>query len=284
MRPGLLPPFLRGALLPLFLRGVFWRGEKPGWLYAFMVRRVLWGNTPAALSSYAWIVSLVSVGLTAGGLLLFMQARWELGVWLILAVAGLLFTVVDFAAVAFGIVTAQAHDAQFDLLRMTPIGAGLLVNAMHQTAQTRTWRVLVVMQAMRLAVLALAFTLGISIVVLAVLFTGGVWMLPMLLLVVSEPLWRLEMITALGVMAGIRGHSTAERWGVGLGGMLAVWVAQGMLAVLPLVGLGMIDDAWVGAMIWITVTLTAVTAVIWAGQRLLRDLWLRIAAETLERG
>ena len=259
--PGLLPPFMR--------RNAY------SWLYTYLAKRIRWGSTPTLLEQYALIVSLLAIVLT--GILL--GISWlndlEEGFWLVAGVGVLLFVIVDIASVAFGITMTQSQSVNRDLIRLSPITPAHFVESMWQAAQTQTWRILVVMQAIRLTLLIVGGILAVPMLVFIVAFTFGgglLWIASWLFLIVSEPIWRLQAMTAIGIYSGIGGESTTTRWLTGLGLMVAVWLAQGAIALIP-IGITR-SGGDTGILFWLTIILPAMTFAIRWSQLRIRDLCL----------
>ncbi len=269
--PGLLPPFLRDTGRNL-------------WLYRWLARNVAGARSVNHLETNMGMLS-VAVGLfTIVALLSSWSAGWETGFALVIGAAGLLFIIVDFASVFFGVAVARSQSAQLDLLRMTPLKPLFFVESLHQVAQVQTWRVFVIMQSIRLILVAAMFTVGIMATFVMIVFTFGaglVWVVVLLALLLGEPIWRLQMMTAIGVMAGLRATSSGAAWGTGLGLMFAVWIGQGMLGTLPFIIMraSAMDTFWF--IVPLTLVLVAMTWAIWWGQRQLRNFCLELAAETL---
>ncbi|MEL6270681.1 MAG: hypothetical protein AAFV33_13255 [Chloroflexota bacterium] len=252
--PGFLPPFLRGDL-------------KPHWLYARWVRSVPWANTTQRLQNYAVFVSIATVVLVAtGGLMGYGSGAEGATITIVLAIAGFMFIIVDFASVLFGIATAREHISKFDLLRMSPIPPELLTETLQQVALTRAWRVLVVMQAIRMAIVTGVFTFGIMLVVFMAVITfgaGAIWIVSLVALALGEPVWRIKLTTALGVMAGVTVEGTTSQWGIGFGMLLLLWLAQGIVALLPfailLLPVVTDNDGAIPFFLWLTITLPLMT-------------------------
>ncbi|MEM6530348.1 MAG: hypothetical protein AAF653_18760 [Chloroflexota bacterium] len=215
--PGLLPPFLRGDV-------------EPHWLYVRWVRGVPWARTIDRFKSYSIYVTVITmVIVVGGGITAYNSGAEEATAIIILGVAGFAFIIVDFASVLFGIATAREHISKFDLLRMSPLPPELLTKTLYQVAQTRSWRVLVVMQAIRFSVIVISvifsYRLGGLIVFLlaGIVFVFALW----------EPVWRIQLTTAIGVMAGVAVDGVTSQWGMGFGLLMLLWVAQGIVGLIP---------------------------------------------------
>lgn len=262
--PRLLPPFLRSY--------------EGSWLYRFFVRDVLWANTWNNLDRYSSFVTLGTVVFTLVWLGTSYISGWVAGVWLIIGAAFFLFVPVDFAAIYFGIVSANERASQLDLLRLASVRSEYLVEALHQAAQTRTWRFLIVMQAIRATLMLTACILAFILGIIGIVFFG--------VLLFAEPIWRLQMMTAIGLMAGIRGQTTSAQWGTALSLMFGVWVAHGLLVVIPLLlarALPEDSDAWLAltCMVLPAVPVVATFIVMW-GHTHLCDWCLRATIRYLD--
>jgi hypothetical protein len=267
--PGLLPPFLRIG--------------KTTWLYDFLVRNVRWGNDATTLRNYSAKVYGI-VGL-ASFIVLFLLTR-QLnrvygfqGIYIPLAIVTLPFIVIDVTSIWFGVQASQLMRDELELVTLAPFEPKEVIEAQSRLAQTRTWRLLVVMQAVRGAFLIVTLLLGIYfwMLVIPLTFCGFLAVIPLALF---EPIWRLEMMTAIGVMAGTRhAHKRAQLWGFGL--MFAVWLGQGFLGLIPIFMVRwffVFSEEDITGLPQIGVSLVFITIVIYFGQRFIREKCLQSAA------
>ena len=270
--PGLLPPFLRHL-------------TQNDWLYYWLVRNIAFAATVKRFHNFALQVTMGVIFATLAALALSWLTRWPAGYWLVVGAAVLLFVVVDFASIFFGVTSARSQSTQVDLLRMSPLPPERFIEAVHQLAQAQAWRVLLIMQGMRFALLAALFTVGIMAVGVVVIFTfgaGALWVVILLALLLGEPVWRLQALTAIGIMAGMRMSDRGTAWGTALGLMLAAWVVQGLVALAPIfVARIFIDGGSIFFVVPLTIVLITMTWSIRTAQHWLRDVCLRRAAVAL---
>ena len=259
--PRLLPPFMQ-------------EDRSLSWLYHFLARNVRWGSNPHTLMTYTLWVTLIAISSTLIVLWLGWTSGTSAGVYLVITTGALFFMVVDIAAITFGLSATSNPAVQSEILLTTTIDPKLYVQSLWQVAQTQTWRVLIVMQAIRIVLVCLAIIMSFWVVVLAVFFTlGGA--LVLIILALSEPIWRLQAMTAIGVLAGIQGKNPIMRWIIAQSLMLSMWVLHAVIA-LVLYGVIQISDETLMACV-ATFVLPPITILIRWGQFTLRDWCLQRA-------
>ena len=211
----------------------FMRNRNLSWLYRFHARSVRWGNTPFALERYSYRASIITVVITLSLLIVSRQTLYMPGFYVTVAAAVILFMVVDIASITFALSLTTPQQTQRDLLHITTIPPQLYVEARWQLVQTRTWRLLIVMQAIRLSLAIFLFIYGFWFIIFTVLSTFGAGIL-LFVLALAEPFWRVQSISAVGVYADAVGRTPRVRWLIGIGMMLAVWFIVTVLLLIPL--------------------------------------------------
>lgn len=267
--PGLLPPFLRRLY-----------GTEPDWLYRYLSRNVRWGQTRTHLANMSLSLSIITIAITVILGLFSWLFRSSIGVWLLSGFVGFSFIIVDIASIAFAIIGMRSGKEHLDLLTLSHIQPIYFIKAQHQVAQTRTWRILIVMQALRSTLVIIAFTFGIMLIVVTVIFTFGgglLWIAALVVLALWEPIWRLQMMTAFGVMVASFQRNAIITWMSGLALMFGTWIAHGILGIIPFWILREGNDT--DLLIMMTLALPIIAGVIWYGQHRLRDMCLKIATD-----
>jgi hypothetical protein len=239
-------------------------------LFRIEIRQVRWGQSPAHLWRFGAVVLVTVIPLVVVFSWLYMRQAYpafgntpypgELDFFYLLLMLGILANVfTDFACLLFTITgMTPGQNVMWDMLRLTPSGMRLIVQARYAIAQIRGWRV---------AIFVVAFRAAIIMVIVLYLLNGapfpnvvieGISLLPALgvlaLVYVVEPLWRIQALIGIGL------RESARRPGMNIVmGILAVlrfWVIQCGLVMLLGIG-GMLNTAlfffqsptW-GTLIW----------------------------------
>lgn len=165
----------------------------------------------------------------------------------------------DFASTlaAANSINGEILAGRWDLLRLTALREEGIVNAKHAVAQVRAWRMLAVTVSARMATVILGLFvfslvplfllgdvsffsgLGESLIrePLGMLFGFAILSLTLIVYVI-EPYWRMKAMTALGLV--ISSYVLNAPLGVlaSVGVIFAVWLAQVVIAVMLVFGLG----------------------------------------------
>ncbi len=164
------------------------------------------------------------------------------------------------AAVSVNTISHQMESGQWEALRLTALPAQDVIAAKHAVAQVRAWRVVALEVAVRMLGLVVLIASTTFVDTCAVFFGPfnsrcyvGVWSLSgdiasfqheflmnlsgiivALLLVMaylSEPLWRMRTITALGLAISSRIHSLTVASLAAFGAIVTLHVAQAALVI-----------------------------------------------------
>jgi hypothetical protein len=141
-------------------------------------------------------------------------------------------------AVTVSTIGGEVTAGRWDLLRLTPVDAELIVDTKHAIGQLRSWRTMVIVMAFRLG----AIITGCLFVIYNLMRFGytpssGPLELPLTLLVLAlfsaiyllEPLWRMRAMTALGLAISSHTRSTVSMSLSAFGAIMAVWLSQAFI-------------------------------------------------------
>ena len=215
------------------------------------MRRIQWGQSEPTLLRY----SVRRIAIITGALL-FLWLVFSLGdlqqyrigdfVFILLALSFLASLALDYTSMtsALGSINGEITAGRWELLRISLVTIPQIVAAKHGAAQVRAWRLMVVIVALRLAVLLM----GILSLLFEVFFnssypypyqtstdligimTGLVVLLVLGLIYIIEPWWRMRTITALGVAISARARQSTSAVLAAGGTVFAIWLLQGAIA------------------------------------------------------
>jgi hypothetical protein len=180
----------------------------------------------------------------------------EVIAWLFIfsVLAGGLLDAISVLTSATGINRERAIG-HWDLLRMTNLKRREVIHAKHALAQERTWRLLVLVMAMRVTVIVLGVIHTMFIIPLETdrsfgsLFAEGFREVPFqmtaalviltlfVLVYVLEPIWRVWAVTAMGTAVSARISGITPAILTGLAGIGLMWLGQGGIAVGYFIGI-----------------------------------------------
>jgi hypothetical protein len=160
-------------------------------------------------------------------------------VWLLMLMLSLLGGgVLDFISL-FTSVSAISHEitsGRWDLLRLTALNDQGLVAAKQAAAQVRVWPRLMAFVGMRLALIVVGFLLLLRSFnldvsreqVLNSLFTS-LALIVLALIYLAEPFWRVQAMTALGILMSVRERHAATSLLWSGFSLLAIWLLQALV-------------------------------------------------------
>ncbi|MBZ0301898.1 MAG: hypothetical protein K8J31_19270 [Anaerolineae bacterium] len=244
-------------------------------LFRLDARRVTWVSSPRQLWSHSLriVAGIHAVSFLVWGLLTLLlvsnspsidpdkmliasiNSLYILGLLTILADA-----ILDFICLQTALKTiyGEVIAGRWDLLRLTALNEWGIVRAKYAGARLRVWRATIVVAGMRLATLMIGIL--ILMVLLYVLFGEnsfieslidgfrndplsallGVVTTSLIALVYAvEPFWRMQAMTALGMVLSAQFHSAAMGMLAAVGVMVAVWLLQIVIVIALVLGLGM---------------------------------------------
>lgn len=258
-------------------------------LFNIEVRRIRWGASERILWRYSARRLEIVVGLL---LLLWIPfiRRDALtldfdGYPILLFALGLLAGVMlDFVGIAatLGSISAEVEAGRWDLLRLTHLSISQIIAARHGVAQVRVWRYTIYVVGLRAAagLIALLTYFQRTLVegsqiayrsdwwfsaLLGVVVVGGLGVL-----FVIEPLWRVRMVTALGVALSSRTRTRVAALPLAVAGLGGLWLGSLFLAILVFIGISiaisqtyMLGTFFVQALICTPLVLVALYATVY---------------------
>lgn len=222
-------------------------------LFRVETRRTHWGRAPSqfrrrglvTIALWAVITSIVwavfGLGLeqaSTGDPFRYGYIRAQ-DVWLLMLMLSLLGGgVLDFISL-FTSVSAISHEitsGRWDLLRLTALNDQGLVAAKQAAAQVRVWPRLMAFVGMRLALIVVGFLLLLRSFnldvsreqVLNSLFTS-LALIVLALIYLAEPFWRVQAMTALGILMSVRERHAATSLLWSGFSLLAIWLLQALV-------------------------------------------------------
>jgi hypothetical protein len=182
---------------------------------------------------------------------------WRTGVdfFAILVGFGLLASLfLDFVCIAAALnsISSEIINGTWDLLRLTVLREGELVLAKHAITQLRVWRTTMWVIGLRIAATVIAAFFMITDYVLEILSQGYLTieeniefilfiLVPFALLFcifTIEPLWRMQAMSALGMVISARLKDGALAALLAIGTVLAVWCIQALVLFTLVASLG----------------------------------------------
>lgn len=245
-------------------------------LFRLDSRRVNWAWSPQRLRQYTWgILTLVHLALFAiWVLLLALYAIFTPGnnldedlvynislnivsfVFFVIIAADVLLDFVSLQA-AIKSINSEVLAGRWDLLRLTSLNERGIVAAKHAGVRLRVWRFTAIVASARAASVALW---GFALFIAPWLVTGENWFvddllyefqdtpftIPVMILIVAltaliyvlEPFWRMQSMTALGMVLSAYITNIPLATLAAIGAMFAVWVLQVLVLLALLFGLG----------------------------------------------
>jgi len=208
-------------------------------------RQLGWPRTPRDFQIYALLLLtlgsvLLMVWLAAGGVAAFIKVLYLLLMLNVgLTIGGDLF----YMLIPLLSIQRQIVTGQWDELRLTELGLEEMQNAEHAIAELRCWR-LTIPQIVARVLLVGGFVLSVTVPLLAsgggygvlfVLLVVIVWTAPLLIhFCILEPTWTMQTTARLGVTIAARvAHQTTAVL-AGLGAILALRIAEGVVTGLIL--------------------------------------------------
>lgn len=259
----------------LFIRSPYLMLAHP--LFRFEAHRVRWGHSQQSLQNYTlrtffltcvvvftvWALLLVghvifTLRLSVNGGQIYTFSRHLIDVMIVISFLADAF--LDFVSLGVSIHTISQEKVagRWDLLRLTALNERGIVAAKHAGVRLRVWRFTTIIASARLAVLLLwlfaTFILPYAVLgtntnvndliveLMAQPFSTIVGMLVVLLaalVFVVEPFWRMQALTALGmVISAYVSHVPTARLAA-LGVMLLVWLLQIIVIIALIFGVGL---------------------------------------------
>jgi hypothetical protein len=141
-------------------------------------------------------------------------------------------------AVTVNTIGGEVTAGRWDLLRLTPMDAELIVEAKHAIGQLRAWRTMTLVMAFRLGAV---ITAALCVMTLLLRFgspsSASPLELPLMLLIFAlfsavyllESLWRMRAMTALGLVISSHMRSTISMSLSAFGAIMAVWLSQAFI-------------------------------------------------------
>jgi len=226
-------------------------------------RRVLLVVHALVLAGWLVLAVLLSVDLgnpaSWNGLSFNFQQSSNILVWLIVTASIAAGALLDMTSMrtTLNSISGEVITGRWELLRLTLLSVGGIVNAKHHIAQLRVWRLAFVVICLRLATIMLMFLLvfvlpylspGYNYNLESFLFlietephSAGLVMLIIVLtlgIYVIEPLWRMKAVTALGMAISSYTLDLPFAALLAVLGVFGMWVAQLMVIVALSMGLG----------------------------------------------
>lgn len=221
----------------------------PNIIFDHEIRRIGWPRSPEELSLFAKqafvIIHLLVWGAVICGLPGSPRSDTAAGVFVFFANLGLSFAAdVYYMAVTLGQANRATLNAEWDILRMTPLHTADILAAKTAAAEIRGWRWMALETAMRatglefvaLATFALIFISLYRPIVIAALGPLAAFALCLLL----EPFWRMRALVAFSMAIGVEVRSTTKAFLTGIAVVLGV-------VLLRLFVFGLLGGAILGA-------------------------------------
>ncbi|MEO8396477.1 MAG: hypothetical protein ABI700_26015 [Chloroflexota bacterium] len=218
-------------------------------LFALDVRRVRWGSSARALLVYSGRrVAIICCGLLIVWLLVSLRDLQQRSFgdfpFILLIGSFLASLALDFTSMssALGSINGEITSGRWDLLRLTLVTVPQIVAAMHGAAQVRAWRLMVLVVAVRAAVVLMLVVSYLIIELNSSLVYGSTpvqtWnditaiflLLSLGVLYILEPWWRMRTITALGVAISARARQATSGVLAAVAAIFAIWLLQGVIA------------------------------------------------------
>lgn len=218
-------------------------------LFALDVRRIRWGQSEQLLLRYsARRITIICCALLIVWLVVSLRdlQRYTIGDFalFLFALSFLASLALDYTSIsaALGSINGEMTAGRWDLLRLSLVTVPQIVAAKHGAAQVRAWRLMVVIIALRVAVLlmvsisllpALIHTSAFAYVSAAQLpnaFVELIVLIALGLLYIIEPWWRMRTVTALGVAISARARQHVSAVLAAGGTVFAIWLLQGVIA------------------------------------------------------
>lgn len=244
-------------------------------LFWLDVRRVRWGQTVERFRRYSRNIFLVVNSAVLFIWLFLLMAAWAgdpydrsslvyvesfniLNFIAVIAIA--VDAVLDFVCLqtALNAINGEIVAGRWDLLRLTALHERGIARAKHAATRLRVWRLTLVVASVRAATILLAL---VGLLALPYIFTGYNRVVDGLfdtliydpissflaytiaaitaLVYIVEPFWRMQAMTALGMVLSAYIRSTAFGLLAAVGTMVMVWLLQLTIAVVLALGLSM---------------------------------------------
>jgi hypothetical protein len=258
-------------------------------LFNLEMRRIHWGSTERALWRYSarrleiivGVLLILWLGVTRQDPYYSVLDNFAL---LLLGVSLLAEPLLDYLSMiaALGSINAEVAAGRWDLLCMTSLTISKIVAAKHGAAQVRAWRYMILLMALRLAVL-----LMIAIGLLAGYGRDYNWIIPAYdrllwtvfslvtilalgALYIVEPVWRVRMVTAIGLALSARARSGTSAVLLAGSALGTLWLVSLCLGVGVVIGssvalsqLAMVGPLFVQALFCTPMVLAALYAMIY---------------------
>ena len=232
-------------------------------LFNFELRRIRWGDSAEALRRGSWKTFRRMIALTfvAWIVLMLLHYRGRMGssfwyydgsalAWLVLGSLGanLILDGWCMRASVSGI-SGDVVGGRWDLLRLTLLDEQAILDSKLTIARIRAWRVAMAVVALRFGVVALlVFQSGVLPLFAGRRYTsifstftennlienGFIWSALFLtgFVYIIEPIWRLRLQTAVGLLISSYTRSLTTGWLLALLAAFVVWLSQAIIAYL----------------------------------------------------
>jgi hypothetical protein len=142
---------------------------------------------------------------------------------------------------ALPLISGEVHARRWELLRLTPLRESSIVSAKHAAAQLRVWRALALVVGLRAATAALFL---VNLFGLSHVLTGAppflreeLVALPLIVVAAAvfiviylfEPVWRVQAMTALGMVVSAHVLESALATLAAGGALLLAWLTQALI-------------------------------------------------------
>jgi hypothetical protein len=244
-------------------------------LFDVEARRAAWHDAQTLVRrTVVWVV-----GMCAAGFALFM-VMWLVLFWnmpysptyFTMATFYLIFSLtfvslwLDMACLRGSIraINSEVLSGRWDLLRLTPIRIQTILSAKHAASQLRTWRTLAAVIGMRAAlvlIMLLWVPFSLNEVTYGLRYTQSippayvvvlVYAVPLGLVLMIEPLWRMRAVTALGVAVSALTRDHTGAWLLGVAAVFVVWLGHLVVLVGVAISWGMFSFMFVLGSSWLS--------------------------------